>query len=119
MQVPIEIHVSFYISLSSQNFFTHHPVVVTSAQCFGIGTRIPFEQLREDCVSAFTEKFPTCRLQVQSAGSHIKKLANQITISWQFVAHVRLEKIHLLRWRSLRSCCAEILAQWSMRPNFS
>ena len=42
----------------------HHAAVVTSAQCFGIGTLIHFEQLREDCVSAFTEKFPTCRLSI-------------------------------------------------------
>ena len=53
MRVPIQIHVSLCISLRSRNFFTHRAVVATSAQCFGIGTRIHFEQMREDCVSAF------------------------------------------------------------------
>ena len=58
MRVPIQIHVSLCISLRSRNFFTHRAVVATSAQCFGIDTRIHFEQLREDCVSAFNERFP-------------------------------------------------------------
>ena len=53
MRVPIQIHVSLCISLRSRNFFTHRAVVATSAQCFGIGTRIHFVQLRENCVSAF------------------------------------------------------------------
>ena len=43
MRVPIQIHVSLCISLRSRNFFTHRAVVATSAQCFGIGTRIHFE----------------------------------------------------------------------------
>ena len=54
MRIPIQIHASLCISLRSRNFFTHRAVVATSAQCFGIGTRIHFEQLREDCVSALT-----------------------------------------------------------------
>ena len=54
MRVPIQIHVSLCFSLRSRNFFTHRAVVATSAQCFGIGTRIHFEQLREDCVSALS-----------------------------------------------------------------
>ena len=54
MRVPIQMHVGLCISLCSRNFFTHRAVVATSAQCFGIGTSIQFEQLREDCVSALT-----------------------------------------------------------------
>ena len=61
MRVPIQIHVSLCISLRSRNFFTHRAVVATSAQCFGIGTRIHFEQLREDCVSAFSKHAPIRR----------------------------------------------------------
>ena len=61
MRVPIQIHVSLCISLRSRNFFTHRAVVATSAQCFGIGTRIPFEQLREDCVSALMGCLPVLR----------------------------------------------------------
>ena len=56
MRVPIQKHVSLCISLRSRNFFTHRAVVATSAQCFGIGTRIHFEQLREDCVSALSKR---------------------------------------------------------------
>ena len=37
--------------------FTHRAVVATSAQCFGIGTRIHFEQLRGD-VGAFAFALP-------------------------------------------------------------
>ena len=58
MRVPIQIHVSLCISLRSRNFFTHRAVVATYAQCFGIGTRIHFEQLREDRVSTFTSVKP-------------------------------------------------------------
>ena len=54
MRVPIQIHGSLCISLRSRFFFTHRAVVATSAQCFRIGTRIHFAQLREDCVSTFS-----------------------------------------------------------------
>ena len=49
---PIQIHDSLYINLFSRSLFTHRAVVAISAQCFRIGTRIHFEQLREDGVSA-------------------------------------------------------------------
>ena len=55
MRVPIQMHGSLCNSLRSRNFFTHRAVVATSAQCFGISTRIYYEQLREDCASAFTK----------------------------------------------------------------
>ena len=55
MRVPIQMHGSLCNSLRSRNLFTHRAVVAASAQCFGIGTCIHFEQLREDCVSAFTK----------------------------------------------------------------
>ena len=53
MRVPIQIHGSLCNSLRSRIFFTHRAVVATSAQCFGIGTRIHYEQLREDCFSLY------------------------------------------------------------------
>ena len=37
-------------------------------QCFGIGTRIHFEQLREDCVSALTICYSTSGCEAESEG---------------------------------------------------
>ena len=50
MWAPVQIHEGLCNSLCSRFFFMHRAVVATSAQCFGIGTRIHYEQLREDCV---------------------------------------------------------------------
>ena len=51
--VPIQIGI--YVGKFLQStFFTQRAVVTDSLQCFRIGIRIHFLQLREDCVSALT-----------------------------------------------------------------
>ena len=62
LQTPIQIHRSLCISLRSRVFFTQRAIVVTSAQCFGIGTRIHCAQLREDCLERRYHSAPqTCK----------------------------------------------------------
>ena len=79
MRVPIQIHVSLCISLRSRNFFTHRAVVATSAQCFGIGTRIHFEQLREDCVSTLRSDQTQLFQGIRELGPNVKH-QNQRTV---------------------------------------
>ena len=78
-----------YVSVCAVDFFfTHRAVVVTSAQCIGIGTRIHFEQLREDCVLALTDRNARCtagwqlglhnKISGLVTGTHTNVSANKI-----------------------------------------